>query len=153
MFLVRNILSQISGYATGVKNLPNSELAWTQEGNKEEYIIRKSDGAILTPIAKKGSVLNHEASGNIWNMANNPSDFIRDNLDLGATQNIPNNGSSQNVYNQNLESVVFSFPNIKNYVQLLREIQKDKNFEKLILSMTIARVAGKSSLSKRNAIR
>ena len=146
-------LSQISGYATGVKNLPNSELAWTQEGNKEEYIIRKSDGAILTPIAKKGSVLNHEASGNIWNMANNPSDFIRDNLDLGATQNIPNNGSSQNVYNQNLESVVFSFPNIKNYEQLLREMQKDKNFEKLILSMTIDRVAGKSSLSKRNAIR
>lgn len=146
-------LSQISGYATGVKNLPNSELAWTQEGNKEEYIIRKSDGAILTPIAKKGSVLNHEASGNIWNMANNPSDFIRDNLDLGATQNIPNNGSSQNVYNQNLESVVFSFPNIKNYEQLLREMQKDKKFEKLILSMTIDRVAGKSSLSKRNAIR
>lgn len=146
-------LSQISGYATGVKNLPNSELAWTQEGNKEEYIIRKSDGAILTPIAKKGSVLNHEASGNIWNMANNPSDFIRDNLDLGATQNVPNNGSSQNVYNQNLENVVFNFPNIKNYEQLLREMQKDKNFEKLILSMTIDRVAGKSSLSKRNAIR
>lgn len=146
-------LSQISGYATGVKNLPNSELAWTQEGNKEEYIIRKSDGAILTPIAKKGSVLNHEASGNIWNMANNPSDFIRDNLDLGATQNIPNNGSSQNVYNQNLENVVFNFPNIKNYEQLLREMQKDKKFEKLILSMTIDRVAGKSSLSKRNAIR
>lgn len=146
-------LSQISGYATGVKNLPNSELAWTQEGNKEEYIIRKSDGAILTPIAKKGSVLNHEASGNIWNMANNPSDFIRDNLDLGATQNVPNNGSSQNVYNQNLENVVFNFPNIKNYEQLLREMQKDKKFEKLILSMTIDRVAGKSSLSKRNAIR
>lgn len=146
-------LSQISGYATGVKNLPNSELAWTQEGNKEEYIIRKSDGAILTPIAKKGSVLNHEASGNIWNMANNPSDFIRDNLDLGAKQNVPNNGSSQNVYNQNLENVVFNFPNIKNYEQLLREMQKDKNFEKLILSMTIDRVAGKSSLSKRNAIR
>ncbi len=146
-------LSQISGYATGVKNLPNSELAWTQEGNKEEYIIRKSDGAILTPIAKKGSVLNHEASGNIWNMANNPSDFIRDNLDLGTTQNVPNNGSSQNVYNQNLENVVFNFPNIKNYEQLLREMQKDKNFEKLILSMTIDRVAGKSSLSKRNAIR
>lgn len=146
-------LSQISGYAVGAKNLPNDELAWTQEGNKEEYIIRKSDGAILTPIAKKGSVLNHEASGNIWNMANNPSDFIRDNLDLGATQNVPNNGSSQNVYNQNLENIVFNFPNIKNYEQLLREMQKDKNFEKLILSMTIDRVAGKSSLSKRNAIR
>lgn len=146
-------LNQISGYATGVKNLPNSELAWTQEGNKEEYIIRKSDGAILTPIAKKGSVLNHEASGNIWNMANNPSDFIRDNLDLGTTQNVPNNDSSQNVYNQNLENVVFNFPNIKNYEQLLREMQKDKNFEKLILSMTIDRVAGKSSLSKRNAIK
>lgn len=146
-------LSQISGYAVGAKNLPNDELAWTQEGNKEEYIIRKSDGAILTPIAKQGDVLTHEASGNIWKMANNPSDFIRDNLDLGATQNVPNNGSSQNVYNQNLENVVFNFPNIKNYEQLLREMQKDKNFEKLILSMTIDRVAGKSSLCKRNAIK
>lgn len=146
-------LNQISGYAVGAKNLPNDELAWTQEGNKEEYIIRKSDGAILTPIAKQGDVLTHEASGNIWKMANNPSDFIRDNLDLGATQNVPNNGSSQNVYNQNLENVVFSFPNIKNYEQLLREMQKDKNFEKLVLSMTIDRVAGKSSLSKHNAIK
>lgn len=146
-------LSQISGYAVGAKNLPNDELAWTQEGNKEEYIIRKSDGAILTPIAKQGDVLTHQASGNIWKMANNPSDFIRDNLDLGITQNVPNNGSSQNVYNQNLENVVFNFPNIKNYEQLLREMQKDKKFEKLILSMTIDRVAGKSSLSKRNAIR
>lgn len=146
-------LSQISGYAVGAKNLPNDELAWTQEGNKEEYIIRKSDGAILTPIAKQGDVLTHQASGNIWKMANNPSDFIRDNLDLGITQNVPNNGSSQNIYNQNLENVVFNFPNIKNYEQLLREMQKDKKFEKLILSMTIDRVAGKSSLSKRNAIR
>ncbi len=146
-------LNQISGYSVGVKNLPNNELAWTQEDNKEEYIIRKSDGAILTPIAKQSDVLTHEASNNIWNMANNPSEFIRDNLNLATTQNIPNNSSFQNVYNQNLENVIFNFPNIKNYEQLLREMQKDKNFEKLVLSMTIDRVVGKSSLSKRNAIK
>ena len=144
-------LSQISGYATGKKKLLDNELAWTQENGKE-FIVRPSDGAILTPIAKGDSVLNANASSNIWDMANSPSDFIKDNLNLGKA-NIPNNSNVNNNYTQNLENVVFNLPNVQSYDELLSAMQKDKNFEKLILSMSIDRIAGKSSLAKNKSIR
>jgi hypothetical protein len=144
-------LNQISGYATGKKNFINDEVAWTQE-NGTEFIIRPSDGAILTPIARKGSVLNAQASNNIWDMANSPAEFIRENLNLGAA-NIPNNSSVSNSYVQNLDKVVFNLPNIQNYEEFLAALQKDRNFEKLIHAMTVDRLAGKSSLAKGKSIR
>ena len=85
-------------------------------------------------------------------MANSPSEFIRDNLNLGSA-NVPNNSNVQNNYTQNLDKVVFNLPNVQNYNELISEMQKDKNFEKLILSMTIDRLAGKTSLAKNKIIR
>ena len=143
--------SQISGYATGKKNFANNEWAWTQEKG-EEYIVRPSDGAILTPIARKGSVLNAEASNNLWNMTNSPAEFIKDNLKLDST-NVPNGANVQSNYTQHLDKVVFNLPNVKNYDELLTAMQKDKNFENLILSMTINQIAGKSKLAKNKAIK
>lgn len=144
-------LNQISGYATGKKNIGNDEYAWTQE-NGREFIVRPSDGAILTPVAKSDSVLNATASGNIWNMANSPAEFIKDNLNLGGA-NVPNNSNIHNSYTQHLDKVVFSFPNVKNYDELLSAMQKDPNFERLVESMSIGKLAGKSSLAKGKAIR
>ena len=143
--------SDVKAYATGKQNFLDDEIAWTQEKGRE-FIVRPSDGAILTPIAKGDSVLNAHASSNIWDMANSPSEFIKDNLSLGNA-NMPNNSNVQNNYTQNLEKVVFNLPNVQNYNELISEMQKDKNFEKLILSMTIDRIAGKSSLAKNKSIR
>ena len=145
-------LDQISGYATGKYNINDGKIAWTQEGNKREFIVRPSDGAILTPVAKGDSVLNAKATKNIWNMANFPAEFIRSNLSLSGAS-VPNNSNVSNNYTQNLESVVFNLPNVQNYNELLSTMQRDKNFEKLILSMSIDRIAGKSSLAKNKSIR
>ena len=144
-------LNQISGYASGKKDFLEDEIAWTQENGKE-FIIRPSDGAILTPLAKGDSVLNANASNNIWDMANNPSEFIKDNLNLGNA-NIPNNSNVNNNVTQNFENVVFSMPNVHSYNELLSQMSKDKDFEKLILSMSVDRLAGKSSLAKGKSIR
>ena len=144
-------LNQISGYATGKKNFLDNEVAWTQE-NGQEFIIRPSDGAILTPIAKGDRILTSAASNNIWDMANSPAEFIKDNLNLGVS-NMPNNSNTQNTYTQVLDKVVFNLPNVKNYDELLSAMQKDKNFERLILSMSIDRLAGKSGLAKGKSIR
>lgn len=143
--------SDISAYALGAKNIRNNEMAWTQE-NGSEMIMRPSDGAILTPLAKNDSVLTSAASSNIWNMANNPSDFIKDNLDLDKIDTGANVGN-KTTYTQNLDKVVFNLPNVKNYDELLKSMQHDKNFERLIMSMTIDPIAGKSSLAKGRAIR
>ena len=144
-------LSQISGYATGKKNFSNDEIAWTQEG-ATEFIVRPSDGAILTPIAKRDSVLTSAASRNIWDMANSPAEFIKNNLNFGSA-GVPNSSNVQNNYTQHLEKVVISFPNVKNYDEVLSALRDDKSFEKLVHSMTIDRIAGKSSLAKGKSIR
>lgn len=141
----------VKAYATGKKNIANSELAWTQENGKE-FIVRPSDGAILTPVAKGDSVLNANASGNIWDMANSPAEFIKHNLNLKNTD-VPNNSTVRNNYTQYLDKVVFSLPNVKNYEQLLAQMQKDKSFEKLIMAMSVDRLAGGSSLAKKKSIR
>lgn len=140
-----------SAFKLGAKKINESQLAWTQEKG-QEYIIRPSDGAILTPVAKGDSVLTAQASNNIWQMANSPAEFIKDNLNLSAA-NVPNNSNVQNSYIQNLDKVVFNMPNVHNYQEFLSEMQKDKNFERLVESMTIGKIAGKSSLAKGKAIR
>lgn len=145
-------LSQISGYATGKQNFSKDEIAWTQENGKREFIVRPSDGAILTPVAKDDSILKPSASNNIWNMANSPADFIKDNLNLGAT-NVPNDSNVNNSIVQNFENITFSMPNVHGYNDLLTEMQRDPKFEKLILSMTINQIAGKSKLAKGKSIR
>jgi TP901 family phage tail tape measure protein len=143
--------SDVSAYALGAKNIRNNEMAWTQEDGSE-MIMRPSDGAILTPLAKNDSVLASAASSNIWNMANNPSDFIKDNLNFDKIDTGANVGN-KTTYTQNLDKVVFNLPNVKNYNELLKSMQHDKNFERLIMAMTIDPLAGKSSLAKGKAIR
>ena len=141
-----------NAFKSGARNIDLTQLAWTQEGKKQEFIVRPSDGAILTPIAKGDSVLTSVASKNIWDMANSPTEFIKDNLRLGSA-NVPNNSNVKSNYIQNFENVTFSMPNVHGYNELLTEMQRDKNFEKLILSMTIDRIAGKSSLGKGKSVR
>lgn len=142
---------KLLGYKDGKRKLGNDEIAWTQE-NGAEMIVRPSDGAILTPLAKNDSVLTSAASRNIWDMANNPTDFIKNNLgvDMG---NVPNGNGSNNSYVQNIDNVVFSMPNVKNYDQMIRTMQKDKNFERLVNAMTIDQLAGGSKLAKGKAIK
>lgn len=140
-----------NAFKLGAKDIDEIQLAWTQEQG-QEFIIRPSDGAILTPIAKGDSVLTSAASSNIWNMANSPAEFIKDNLNLGVA-NAPNNSNVQSSYTQHFENITFSMPNVRNYEQLLSEMQKDKNFERLVMSMTVDQIAGKSSLAKNKSIR
>lgn len=143
--------SDVKALAVGAKRIDDDQYAWTQEEGPE-MIVRPSDGAILTPLAKNDSVLTADATRNIWDMANDPTKFIRDNFGTNAPD-APVVTGGNTTYTQNLESVVFSLPNVKNYEQLLASMQKDKNFERLISSMTLDKLAGKNSLTKGKALR
>ncbi len=139
-------LSQLSGYATGKQNFTQDEMAWTQEEGRE-FIVSPSDGAVLTPIAKKSSVLTADASNNIWDMANDPSKFIADNFGLGSIS-LPNTTASTGSNMQNFENVNFVMPNVKNYTELLNQMRQDSKFELLVQAMTTDRLSGRSSLAK-----
>lgn len=136
-----------NGYKNGVYNLKKDELAWTQENSDFEAIIRPSDGAILTPLARKDTVLNADATSNIWDMANNPKDFIGNNLKfMNMPVPIYKNGDT---YNGEIELSI-NLPNVMNYEQFKYAMQHDKNFEKMIRSMTVDKMFGNSSLKKYN---
>ena len=143
--------SDVKALKVGARRIDDDQYAWTQEEGPE-MIVRPSDGAILTPLAKNDSVLTADATRNIWDMANDPTKFIKDNFGTNAPD-APAVTGSNTTYTQNLENVVFSLPNVKNYEQLLASMQKDKNFERLISSMTLDKLAGKNSLTKGKAIR
>lgn len=138
------------GFASGKKKVKDDQLAWTQEYGSEA-IVRPSDGAVLTPLAKGDSVLNAQATKNLWNMTNDPSKFIRENM--GGISAVPINNNNNSNYTQNFENITFNLPNVKNYEQLISQMQSDKNFEKLILAMSVDRLAGGSSLGKYKALR
>lgn len=144
--------SDVTALATGKRRIEDDQLAWTQE-NGAEMIVRPSDGAILTPLAKNDSVLNAAATQNIWDMANDPSAFVRDNLGIGGSSVSPATTAVNTNYNQDIQNVTFNFPNVKNYEELLVSMQKDRNFERLINSMTLDKIAGKNGMTKSKALR
>ena len=141
----------IKEYASGKHNFWDDEIAWTQEKGRE-FIVRPSDGAILTPLAKGDSVLSASASQNIWDMANNPADFIKENLGLGVVDSIVGQ-SAQTTIEQNFENVQFVMPNVRNYEEMLVQMKRDRNFQKLIDAMGVDQIAGKSALRKGKSIR
>lgn len=139
-----------NGYKQGKYRLSRNELAWTQEGKKLEAIIRPSDGAILTPLARNDSVLKASATSNIFNFANDPSKFIRDNLNIAnSVANNPSQNIAGNTYDNDF-SIQIELPNVTNYEQFKYAMQHDKSFEKMVRAMTVDKMFGGSSLKKYN---
>ena len=136
-------------YKQGQYSINHNQMAWTNENGSSEVIIRRSDGAILTPLAKDDMILNGYATDNLFSIANDPSKFIRDNL-FGASQyngtsNINNVNSN---YSVSVDTINFNLPNVKNYEDFFYAAQHDKRFEKMVQAMTVDKLFGGSSLKK-----
>lgn len=132
-------------YAVGLKNAPKAENAWVNELGSES-IVKPSENAIVTHIAKGDSVLTADATRNIWDMASDPSDFISKNLFSNGVRS----DVEPRVYvdNRKIGEVEINLPNVLNYEDFMRRMQRDNKFEGMIQDMTIGIVAGKSSLAK-----
>ena len=64
----KGLITTISQFAKGSKNIPNDMIA--QIGEKgHEIVYRSADGSILTPLGKNDMVFTHEMSENLWQMA------------------------------------------------------------------------------------
>lgn len=70
-----NEFGNVTGYASGIRKVDRDKVAWTQE-NGQEVIVRKSDGAILTPLSRGDSVIPNDLTNNLfdWGMYN-PQEF------------------------------------------------------------------------------
>lgn len=134
------------GYKNGIYNLPRSEFAWTQEGGKAEAIIRPSDGAILTPLTQGDSVLNAAATSNLFHLANNPNQFMMDSLSALPNMVTP---QLQSIGDTTYE-VAISIDKVQDYDDFISKMKTDRQFERILQSITVDRIAGRSSLRKYN---
>lgn len=132
-------------YAQGLKRAIKDEDAWVNELD-DESIISPTKRAIITHISKGDSVLNGDATDNIWDMANDPSGFIGKNL-VGNSI-LSGIEPYMHVNNNSVGEVTFNLPNVTNYEDFMNRARKDEKFEDMIQSMTIGVVAGKSTLAK-----
>lgn len=73
------------GLRTGAENILEDQLAWLFENNAQEYVLRKSDGAIMQNMLTGDKVINPQGAENLYNFATNPDQFLADrSLDVGA---------------------------------------------------------------------
>lgn len=139
--LGENGWSDFSGYASGSKSIKKDELAWTQE-NGNEVIIRKSDGAMLTPLGRGDMVFDKDASKNLWDLAHNKISI--ESSRPSSIRNISRVGGNT----KNDIKLDITLPNVKNYEEFKRDLTNDKQFEKVLQAMTIDRLGGANSFTK-----
>lgn len=142
-------LDQIKGYKSGIRSVSKNELAWTNE-DEPETIIRESDGAILTKLSPGDSVLSNVAHKNLWDMANDPVNFISKNMggNSALPTSVPMNDKNNVITND--FNVNIGIDHVEDYNDLVKKLQKDRHFERVIQSMTVDRMMGRSNLGKYN---
>lgn len=133
---------KIGSFATGVQHL-GDELAWTNEHGKGE-IIRTSDGAILTPVGRGGTVFTNAMSDVLWNFASDPEKFLE-----SLNVNMPKVSSANVTGNTTLTIGQINLPNVTKPEEfsdgLITALQNDNTLVKAIQSVTIDRLMGKNS--------
>ena len=140
-------LDQLKGYKTGKKHIDENQIAMINEKGVSETLIRK-DGTMITQLDKGDSVLNHKAHNNIWEMANNPRDFINNYANTLSLPPVSKNSSSQNV--SNTVDVNIEIGKVTDLNSFLKDLQNSKQFEQFIEQISIGKALGKPTLTKYN---
>ena len=133
--------SSLNGYATGGKNITDV-LAWTQEQGAE--IIRRSDGALLTPV-KGSTVFNADQTNALWALSKG---LLTDGLTGTGMEAVAVSNISGGDVNNNVQ-VAISLPNVSDYNDFVTQLKNDNKFEKYIQQITVGEMMGKASLSKK----
>lgn len=96
-------LSQLKGYKTGARSIDKDQLAWTQEDEKPEIIIRKSDGAMLTRVNREDTIFNSKMTDNLWQLAKSGTAMLKpENFNFNQLSSIPSINSRNSDVNINL---------------------------------------------------
>lgn len=105
--LLKNASAMVNarGYAKGSKHIGKNQVAWTQE-NGSEFIIRKSDGAILTKLNQGDSVIPHNFTRNLYEWgAITPNDIINSKIVEADTSGVDDKKISVTTHYENLLNV------------------------------------------------
>ncbi|HAU88356.1 MAG TPA: hypothetical protein DCW90_23635 [Lachnospiraceae bacterium] len=124
--------------------LNNSSMLNNSNSISEQGIIQRSNGDILIPVNQKEIVIESD------------SVFGKSSVDLfdlyrkeSSQQDVPIKSlNGYSTVNNNDLSVQINLPNVKNYDDFKKALQRDKSFESMVRAMTTDRMFGGSSLKK-----
>lgn len=100
------LYNKLNSYASGTKRIKKDELAWTNENMGvlgAEMIVRKSDGAILTPLKANDSVIPANLADNLFKWGAISPDKFLSNPFLGKMGDVPSNATVTNQVDQKVE--------------------------------------------------
>jgi hypothetical protein len=135
------------GYKKGSRNIPNSQLAWTQEDGGE-IIYRASDGAILTPLNSGDKVFTNEMSEKLWDLAqgNFMPNVTTQSLPVPNTSNSVNSDVTLQIDNIQMNGV--NDPQAFTE-ELVNALNNNNRVKKILVDNTIGVSLGKNSLLSR----
>ena len=142
------------GYASGT-NYAKAGLHWTQEDG-DELIIRKSDGALLTPLGMGDKVVNADGTNNLFTFANDPQGFLEKFGVLNYTPNLalpkmpifqPRSSSNEvNLGGVHIAQVVANNPT--EFTQQLKvAMANDRNVQKMVQELSFGQGLGNNTMN------
>ena len=133
------------GWKKGTASVPSTGMAWTNEGRKAEAIIRKSDGAILTPLNKGDSVIPNSAMKNMYQALTNPAKYLKQYTtpDVKVVQS--NNNSSNQPPVVNMQFIANGVQDANRFVN---DLMNNKKLEKWVQEVTLGQANGNNNYKK-----
>lgn len=128
------------GFIAGLKKVTfenNDDMITVNTLKKGEAVLTPEQTQMLTKIASM--------STNLYNAALNASTIPS----LTKMLNAQPSGDVTSVAAPNI-NVTFSLPNVTNYQEFMNQMQKDKQYERMMKDMVLGCISGKNSLSKNN---
>ena len=134
------------GYKTGTKGVSRDDLYWTNEDKKPEAIIRKSDGAILTPLSKGDSVIPNSAMKNMYQALTDPAKYLKQYTtpDIKVVQSNTNNSNNQ----PPVVNMQFIANGVQDANKFVNDLMNNKKLEKWIQEVTLGQANGNSNFKK-----
>ena len=128
------------GFIAGLKKVTfenNDDMITVNTLKKGEAVLTPEQTQMLTKIASM--------STNLYNAALNASTIPS----LTKMLNAQPSGDVTSVAAPNI-NVTFSLPNVTNYQEFMNQMQKDKQYERMMKDMVLGCISGKNSLAKNN---
>lgn len=135
------------GLKKGSKSAHGGLTLTDEDGLGSEVIFSKKYGT-LRKLDAGDMVFNADQVEKLWNLSKGMPNMFVDNLgaNLPDISNISNNLA--NKVDVSYGDVTLSFPNVHNYEDIMKQMQKDPKAEKMIQEMTLGQTLGRNSLSK-----
>ena len=137
-----------NGYRKGTKSATSGVHIYGEDDPGSEVLVTKY--GVLRQFDSGDTVFNKDQVEKLWNLSKGittPNMYI-DNLGakLPDISNVSNNLS--NKVDISYGDVTLTFPNVHNYEDIMKQMQKDPKAEKMIQEMTLGQTLGRNSLNK-----